>query len=335
VNNIFLQALRCENISRPPIWLMRQAGRFLPEYRALRAEHSFRHLVTTPSLAAKVTRLPIDLLGFDAAILFSDILVVAEIFGYTIDFSEGKGIKLLPPIQDVELQYVGYVAEAIRLLKQDLTVPLIGFCGGPYTVATYMKTLTPAWLERITAATISYLQMQIQAGVDAIQIFDSWAGKLEPADFEIWALPYLKAVVEAIRPTGIPIILFCRGSCRLIPQLSNLRPAAIGFDWDQEMAQLRQLVPSHIAIQGNLNPALLKGPLPLLQKEVESILTSMQGARGFIFNLGHGVEPDTPVDNVRWLVECVKTYHLTTGGMEHKIASGLPPERNPNWVPRS
>lgn len=306
MSSLFLQALRCEPIPRPPIWLMRQAGRFLPEYRELRASHSFRHLVTTPSLAAKVTRLPIDLLGVDAAILFSDILVLAEIFGYKIDFSEGKGIQLIPPLKEVEPQDLNYVAEAILLLKKDLPVPLIGFCGGPYTVAKYMKTVEPTWLEKITTATTAYLQMQIKAGVDVIQIFDSWAGKLTPSDFQIWALPYLKTIVDAIRPTGIPLIVFCRGSCHHVEQLISLSPTALGFDWDKDMATLRREVPSHIAIQGNLNPAILKGPLPLLQKEVDSILNSMQGSRGFIFNLGHGVEPDTPVDNVRWLVNHIK-----------------------------
>lgn len=313
MSSLFLKALRCEEVLRPPVWLMRQAGRYMPEYRKLRAHHSFRELVGTPALAAEITRLPIDHFGFDAAILFSDILVLAEVFGYRIDFSDGKGIQLVPPSQEENHPVEGtlsYVADAVRLLKKDLPVPLIGFCGGPYTVAKYMKTLTPIWLDRITTATIAYLQMQVAAGVDAIQIFDSWAGLLEPSDFREWALPYLKTIVDALRPTGIPLIVFCRGSCRYVQELVSLQPTALGFDREKEMVHLRKEVPSNIAIQGNLSPTILKGPLPLLQKEVDALLTAMQGIPGFIFNLGHGVEPDTPVENVRWLVKQVKSLTI-------------------------
>jgi len=312
MNDLLLRALRCESVPRPPIWLHRQAGRFLPEYRALRAGHSFRHLVGTPQLAAQITKLPIDLLGVDAAILFSDILVLAEVFGFTIDFTDGKGIQLLEPAHLMRRnvpETLSYVAEAIRLLKKDLQVPLIGFCGGPYTVSTYMKKTTPEWLEMITDATIEYLQMQIQAGVDAIQIFDSWAGKLEPDDFHILALPYLKTIVAAIKPSGIPITIFCRGSTRYIQELVALQPTALAFDWEKEIHVLRQEVPAEIAVQGNLDPAILKGPLNILQPKAQAILSSMKGARGYIFNLGHGVEPDTPVENVRWLIHYIKTIN--------------------------
>lgn len=305
---LFLKALRCEVTPRPPVWLMRQAGRYMPQYRNLRAKHSFRELVGTPELAAQITRLPIDLLGVDAAILFSDILVLAEVFGYRIDFQEGKGIKLLSPSHSIQKdvqETLHYVAEAILLLKKDLSVPLIGFCGGPYTVAKYMNTCTPEWLGRITAATIDYLKMQIRAGVDAIQIFDSWAGMLESEEFCTLALPYLRTIVESLK-TDIPIIVFCRGSARYIQELIELKPSAIGFDWEKEMPDLRKEVPPQIAVQGNLNPAILKGPLPALQGAVDSLLSSMQGTRGFIFNLGHGVEPDTPLENVQWLVNRVK-----------------------------
>ncbi len=309
MNDLLLRALKCQPVPRPPIWLHRQAGRFLPEYRALRAGHSFRHLVGTPQLAAQITQLPIDLLGVDAAILFSDILVLAEVFGYTIDFTDGKGIQLLEPAHDMRLdvpETLSYVSEAILLLKKDLKVPLIGFCGGPYTVSTYMKKTTPEWLEKITDATIEYLQLQIQAGVDVIQIFDSWAGKLEPDDFHTLALPYLKTIVDALKPSDIPITIFCRGSTRYIKELVSLQPTALAFDWEKEMSVLRQEVPVEIAVQGNLDPAILKGPLDLLQQKTEAMLSSMKGVPGYIFNLGHGVEPDTPVENVRWLIEYIK-----------------------------
>ncbi|HEY5235541.1 MAG TPA: uroporphyrinogen decarboxylase [Rhabdochlamydiaceae bacterium] len=309
MNDLLLRALKCETVPRPPIWLHRQAGRFLPQYRAIRAEHSFRHLVGTPQIAAQITKLPIDLLGMDAAILFSDILVIAEVFGFEFDFSEGKGIRLKEPEKEIRRdvqETLSYVAETIKLLKKDLKVPLIGFCGGPYTVSTYMKRTTPEWLEKITAATIEYLQMQIKAGVDAIQIFDSWAGKLEPLDFQTLALPYLKKIVDAIKPTGIPITLFGRGLTRYIRELVSLEPTALAFDWEKEMHQLRKEVPAHIAIQGNLDPEILQGPLEALQEKTKYILDSMKGERGFIFNLGHGVVPQTPVENVRWLVDYIK-----------------------------
>jgi uroporphyrinogen decarboxylase len=308
MNTLFLKALNCEPVSRPPIWLHRQAGRFLPQYRATRANHSFRELIGTPHLAAQITKLPIDLLGMDAAILFSDILVIAEVFGFTFDFSDQKGIRLKEPEKETQKdvsETLSYVAKTISLL--DLQVPLIGFCGGPYTVSTYMNRTTPQWLEKITAATIEYLGMQIKAGVDAIQIFDSWAGKLEPLDFQTLSLPYLKKIVDAIKPSGIPITIFCRGSTRYIQELISLEPTALAFDWEKEMHELRKIVPTHIAIQGNLDPAILEGPLEALQEKTKFILDSMKGERGFIFNLGHGITPQTPVENVRWLVDYVKS----------------------------
>jgi uroporphyrinogen decarboxylase len=309
MNNLLLRALKCESVQRPPIWLHRQAGRFLPQYRAIRAEHSFRQLVGTPQIAAQITKLPIDLLGMDAAILFSDILVIAEVFGFEFDFSDGKGIRLKEPEKEMRRdvqETLSYVAQTIQLLKKDLKVPLIGFCGGPYTVSTYMKRTTPEWLEKITTATIEYLQMQIKAGVDVIQIFDSWAGKLEPLDFQTLALPYLKKIVDAIKPARVPITLFCRGSTRYIKELVSLETTALAFDWEKEMHELRKEVPAHIAIQGNLDPEILQGPLEALQEKAKFILESMKGERGFIFNLGHGVVPQTPVENVRWLIDYVK-----------------------------
>lgn len=313
MNDLFLRALRCENTCPPPIWIMRQAGRYLPEYRALRAKHSFQSLVHTPELAAQVTSLPIDLLGFDAAILFSDILVIAEPFGFRMELNETVGLKqgmqLIPPTQPTQLPIemsLQFVPDTIRKLKQTLSVPLIGFCGGPYTVCHYMKQLTPAWLDKITDASIQYLNMQIKAGVDAIQIFDSWAGLLSPEEFKTLSLPYLSRLVKAIQPFGIPIILFCRGSSRFIQELSSLQPAAIGFDWEMDIAKIRLQMPASIAIQGNLDPQLLKGPLSTLQAGVDHLLAHMQDRPGYIFNLGHGIQPDTPVENVRWLLHHIR-----------------------------
>jgi uroporphyrinogen decarboxylase len=218
MEDLFLSALRCENTHRPPVWFMRQAGRFLPEYRKMRQLHSLSDLFHTPHLAAQVTRLPIDILHVDAAILFSDILVITEVFGYEVVFPLKGGVEMRPPASKTRLntrETLHYVDSTIRLLKPTLKVPLIGFCGGPYTVAKYMGQINHPMLEQITEATIEYLFMQIKAGVDALQIFDSWAGLLEPESFTSLAMPYLQKIVEAVRPTGIPVILFLEGRASL------------------------------------------------------------------------------------------------------------------------
>lgn len=311
LESLFLKALKCENTERPPVWFMRQAGRFLPEYRALRKKHSLTELFHTPELAHKVTHLPIDLLSVDAAILFSDILVITEVFGTQIIFPEQGGIKLLPSSKKIRLdveETLHYVDTTIKLLKKTLTVPLIGFCGGPYTVAKYMNEVNHEMLKDITQATTQYLLMQIKAGVDAIQIFDSWAGLLSQEEFTTLALPYLREIVEAIRPTNIPVILFSRGSCRFKKELISLNPQAISFDWEEDLASLRAQTPSHIAIQGNLNPDIFKGPQQALQEKVQDILSQMQGEKGFIFNLGHGVLPETPVENAHLTIKMIHDF---------------------------
>jgi uroporphyrinogen decarboxylase len=301
MNPIFLNALQNRNENRPPVWFMRQAGRFLPQYRAVRKLHGLGELFRSPELAAEVTRMPVEILGVDAAILFSDILLIGEVFGWKIFYPEGGGIRVQAPEReerhDVE-EKLQYVKKTIEILKPDLEVPLIGFCGGPYTVAKYLGCIEPVMLEKITEASITYLKMQIAAGVDAVQIFDSWA-----ADAMDVALPYLKKMVDALR--GFPVIVFCRGSCRFVKELVALQPTAISFDWEEDLATLRTQVPKDIAIQGNLDPEIFRGPLPLLKEAVFKILESMEGENRFIFNLGHGVLPDTPVENgiavVQWL----------------------------------
>lgn len=308
-NDLFLRALKCEKVERPPVWFMRQAGRFLPQYRELRKNHSLTHLFHTPELSAIITCQPVTLLGVDAAILFSDILVITEVFGYEINFPQYGGIHLKAPpkiTQKSVPETLDYVRKTIELLKPRLEVPLIGFCGGPFTIAKYLNQINHKWLEQITAASIAYLQMQIDAGVDVIQIFDSWAGIGESSDFYTLALPYLEKIVEALRPTGIPLIIFCRGACRFAQELAALKPTAISFDWEQELSHLRSKIPEAIAVQGNLDPNIFRGPLPQLEKSTTHLLHSMQEQRGFIFNLGHGVLPDTPVENALAVVKWVK-----------------------------
>ena len=306
MNDRFLKALRCENEGRPPIWMMRQAGRFLPQYQTLRKKHSLMKLFRTPELAAEVTLLPIDILDVDAAILFSDILFIGEVLGWKIHFPDSGGIEISPPekivIKDVK-KTLAFVFETIRLVKPKLAVPLIGFCGGPYTVARYLERFD--LLQPLTDLTIEYLRLQIESGVDAIQIFDSWAGELSPEDFQKLSLPYLRQIVDALRP--FPIILFCRGSCRYAQELSSLTPQAISLDWEKDLVAMRQEVPASIALQGNLDPDILRGPLPQLLAQTDRILTSMQGQKGFIFNLGHGVLPDTPVENALALIHRIRS----------------------------
>lgn len=311
MNDLLLKALHCEPISRPPIWLMRQAGRFMPAYRQLREKYSFRTLITTPELACHITQLPLKMFNPDGAIVFSDILILAEVFGFKIDFKENQGIQLIEPKGQPKIhlhETLNCVSQTIQLLKKTIDVPLIGFCGGPYTVGKYMNRLSFEWLQQITQATIDYLQMQIAAGVDVIQIFDSWAGYLTPSEFHTLSLPYLKQIMEALTPSKIPIIVFCRGSSRFLQELIQLNPKCIGFDWEKEMIELRQTVPNHMAVQGNLDPEILKGDLNHLKLKAQKLIESMQNQKGFIVNLGHGVLPETPVENVQWFIDYVKSF---------------------------
>lgn len=306
----FLDALNGKNRGRPPVWLMRQAGRYLPEYRKLREKWTLRELFLTPELAADVTMLPVDLLGVDAAILFSDITVTALALGLSLDFQDGPKIEMAPfSIQTEKLQPI---IEAIKLVKARSPVPLIGFCGAPFTVATYIlgnaaKAKQPGAidLEAITSVTIDYLRMQVEAGVDAIQIFDSWADSLTYEHWREFSYPYLKRLIEAV---PVPVILFMRGACFRVDDLVSLSPSAISFDWQVPLHQLRKRVPSSIAVQGNLDPDLLYASPETIQKTVLQLLQDMRGDPSFIVNLGHGVKPDVPVAAVKTLIETVKSF---------------------------
>ena len=334
-NDRLLRALKRTNQGRPPIWLMRQAGRYLPEYRALRSRHSFLEMCHQPELITEVTLLPLRRFAFDAAILFSDILLVAEALGRPFEFVDGKGPVLNRPLQlsaDIaqlpiaDIAPLSFVAEGIRMLRPQLSVPLIGFCGGPFTVASYLieggssrdlrktkkwmlrdPTSFHALLQRITDLSIAYLQMQISAGVDLVQIFDSWANHLAFPQFRTFSLFYLHQLVEAVG-SQVPVILFCRGSSLFAEALSDLGPSAVGVDWSGDMASVRRRVGSYVGLQGNLDPDLLYAPLPVLKNEVDQMLNSMRGDPAYIFNLGHGVSPDVTVESVQQLVDCVTHY---------------------------
>ncbi len=316
-----LDALKCKNFDRPPIWLMRQAGRILPAYRLLREKYSLDELFQNSHLAAEVTTLPLDILGVDAAILFTDIMVIAQLFGLKLQFVEKVGpvteplLKNAKDIKDLKQEgELSVVKKTIALLKPHLKVPLIGFCGGPFTVARYLVE-DKKWyqsdpesfhllLEKLTIASIDYLKMQIKEGVEAVQIFDSWANALTKEEFVHFSLPYLKKIVEALRGT-VPVIVFCRNSSLFPEELSSIQPQAISFDWHQGMETLRKKVDPSIAVQGNLNPEILKGPKKEIKQHVKKLLSSMKDEPGFIVNLGHGVLPETPLENVRHFVELV------------------------------
>lgn len=295
---MFLEALKGKNRLRPPVWLMRQAGRYMPSYRKLREKHSLRELFFTPELAAAITLMPVEQLGVDAAILFSDISVVALPLGFALEFSEGPVIQGTLKRQSISV--LEPIAHAIRLAKAELKIPLIGFCGGPYTVMRYIEN-DPKLLQPLTDVTIEYIRMQEEAGVDAVQIFDSWAGELEPEIFQELCLPYLRQLIDAVR---VPVIVFMRGACRYVKELVQLEPDAISFDWEKPLHELRKEVP--MAIQGNLNPDLLYEPLPIIRQKTKELLNSMPNDPGFIVNLGHGVKKDSPLEAVKCLIDTVK-----------------------------
>ncbi len=334
MQNLLLDALKCKNTSRPPVWLMRQAGRYMTEYMELRKKYSLIDMFHNPEVAAKVTRLPIDKFGFDAAILFSDILVIAEALGAGLNFHESAGPVILRPVtQESDIdnlstapvrESLSYVAEEIPLILEGIDVPLIGFCGGPFTVASYMieggasKELqkTKKWLMRnpesfhkllskITQATIDYVNMQIDCGVHAIQIFDSWANYLSYNHFLEFSMPYMQQIIQGIKKTETPVILFCRGSSVFARALTTINPACISLDWNIDISEARSIIPSSIAVQGNLDPDFLYASPEALKSEVRRMLDVMQGDCGYIFNLGHGVKPDMPEDSVKLLVDTI------------------------------
>lgn len=335
MSKLLIEALNGRNTSRPPVWLMRQAGRYMPQYRKIRAIHSFLEMCHTPELAAAVTMLPVQAFNMDAAILFSDILVILEPFGVGLRFEEGVGPVIERPLSSaadvdglpdhpIEMT-LDYIVETIKLLKSSLKVPLIGFCGGPFTVASYMiegrstrdLKKTKQWMLRdpesfhrllnlLTDRTISYINMQVKAGVHAIQIFDSWAHVLAHAQFREFSLAYLNKIMKGVKNSRIPIILFCRGSSVFAPQLAELNPAAVSLDWNSDIGHMRTLISPKVSLQGNLDPDILYAPQRMIQKEVKKMLRKMKGDPGYIFNLGHGIAPDVPVDAVKMLVETVQ-----------------------------
>ena len=329
---IFLEALAGKNrAKRPPIWLMRQAGRYMHEYQSLRKRYTFLELCHDPELISEVTQMPIKAFGMDAAILFSDILLICQALGFNLKFDDALGPIIENPletIQELHLEDVvsrlDFVLQGIRLVKQNVKVPLIGFAGAPFTVASYLiegrssrdLRKTKKWLledpasfskllDQLADATIDYLNAQIDAGCDALQLFDSWAIYLAQPQFEAYVAKPLEKILQGLK--RCPVILFCRGASCFYERLATLPCQAISLDWQSDLAQVRQKVP-HIALQGNLDPDILLQSPKVVQREARGLLERMHGDPGFIFNLGHGVLKETPRENVAALVDCIKNY---------------------------
>lgn len=333
-NSLFLDAVKCRNENRAPVWLMRQAGRYMASYRRLRERYSFLEMCHEPELIAEVTAMPIRQFGFDAAILFSDILMIPEALGVGLHFEEGVGPIIHRPVasradiaalKSPDMSPLRFVATGAQYAASLLKVPLIGFCGAPFTVASYMIEggssrdfkKTKKWmltepegfhqlLKLIADWSIEYLKMQITAGVQAVQIFDSWAHMLAHTQFREFSLAYLSYILEGLKSSTIPVILFCRGSSVYAEQLAAIAPAAISLDWNSDIVQMRSRVKLPVALQGNLDPDILYSSAASIRSEVNRILDGMKGDPGFIFNLGHGIHPDISEEAVRTLVDTVQ-----------------------------
>ncbi len=349
-NDLLIKTLRGESTERTPVWMMRQAGRYLPDYRKLRDKYDFFTRVQTPELATEITLQPVDQIGVDAAILFSDILVVLQAMGMEVQLIENKGPVLPYPIRteadlsrifipDVE-ESLKYVFDAISLTKKELNnrVPLIGFAGAPWTLLCYMvegkgsKTfdlvksfcytqplLAHQLLQMLTNTTIAYLKHQVKSGADVIQLFDSWGGLLSPDDFEIFSLRYMRQIIQALK-NEVPTILFAKGAWGSLPEMVNTGTAGIGLDWSIRPEAARRLAGSGITLQGNLDPARLMSPISEIKKEVTKMLNGFGPGR-YIANLGHGILPHIPVDHAKAFVETVKNHKYKK--QEKQVLSSL------------
>jgi uroporphyrinogen decarboxylase len=342
-NDRFLRACRREPVDRVPVWLMRQAGRYQPSYRAVREKVSFLELCGSPELIAEVTAAPIDQFDLDAAILFSDILVHLPAMGLDLSFEKGEkgakdgGPKIANPVRDRAAidalkipdprKDLGYVLDGIRGINRTLAgrVPLIGFVGGPFTVASYvveggsqgftrLKTMlwndraaAHALFEKLTRAAIVQLEAQVDAGAHAVQVFESWLGELSREDLEEFSFPYLARISDALREAGVPRILFSTGTTGHLEPMSALGYDVVGIDWRLPIDEARRRAPK-VALQGNLDSMLLLGPKETLLDRARRLLEAAGHEPGYIFNLGHGILPPTPPDNVKALVEAVHAF---------------------------
>lgn len=336
-NDLFLRACKRQDVERTPIWIMRQAGRYLPEYRAVRANADFLTMCKTPELVAEVTLQPIDLIGVDAAIIFSDILVIPEAMGMHLEMHEGKGPIFPKPIRseddanhlkDIDpSKELKYVLDAVSLTKKELNnrVPLIGFSGSPWTLLTYMvegrgsknfaevkkliynnPALAHKILDKLSGVIADYLSAKIEAGCNAVQIFDTWGGVLAPHNFIEFSLHYVEKIIDNIKRKDEPIIFFAKGVHHNLNKLADTGANVLGLDWTMDLGEVRNKVGDRVALQGNLDPTVLYGSKEYIHDEVKSVLNSFGKGNGHIFNLGHGVLPDIDPENVKALVQFVK-----------------------------
>lgn len=336
-NDFFLKACKRQPVPRTPIWIMRQAGRYMPEYRAVREKVDFLTLCKTPELAAEITIQPVDIIGVDAAIIFSDILVIPEAMGMHLEMNEGKGpifhnlirteadakiLKDVDPAKDLK-----YVLDAVSLTKKELNgrVPLIGFSGSPWTLLTYMvegqgsknfswikkliynnPKLAHSILDKLSKTIADYLSAKISAGADAVQIFDTWGGILSQNDFQEFSLTYISKIISQIKRKDEPVIVFCKGVHFGMEQLANSGADVIGLDWTMNLGEVRGKIGNKVALQGNLDPAVLYASKKKIRKETVRVLQSYGKGNGHIFNLGHGIPPDVNPENAKALVAYLK-----------------------------
>jgi uroporphyrinogen decarboxylase len=334
----FLAACACAPLDRPPLWVMRQAGRYLPEYRALKDRHSFLEMAQTPELAAEVTLQPLRRFALDAAIIFSDILVIPEAMGQGYRFRDAGGIAMEFRLENrTQLERLdpsgvaerlAYVARALEIVKTELKAQraLLGFGGSPWTLATYMveggssedyarikqlfytdRPFFDTLMGKLTAALIAYFQMQIRAGADAIQLFDSWGGIIAGSDYEAASLRWMREIIAAM-PRDFPIILYAKGVNSQLTDLAFSGARVLGLDWTVDLAVARRLVPGNVALQGNLDPVLLNTTPEIVRREATRLLESLRGTTGHIFNLGHGIMPEARLECMEALVDTVTTW---------------------------
>ena len=331
----FLRAARCRNGGRPPVWLMRQAGRYLPQYREIKEKHSFVEMCSDPDLAFEVSMQPYRLFGLDAVVVFYDILFLAEGMGAPLEYNPGP--RFLEPLRTAEAiaslrepdpaGHTAPVLETISRLRAELPpeVAVLGFAGAPFTMASYLVEgnfrRSGEWIKRLmhetpdlfhtlldtlARATGRYLEAQLKAGADAVQLFDTWAGLLSREDYRRFVLPHQETVFASITAFGAPAILYVNGGSHLLAEMSASGAGVLSVDWRPSLREARELLGEETGLQGNLDPSLLFGPVGEVRRKTEEILDEMRGDRGFIFNLGHGVLPETPVESVHALVETVQ-----------------------------
>jgi uroporphyrinogen decarboxylase len=337
-NSTFVQACKSQSVAHTPVWFMRQAGRYMPEYRAIRKQHSLLEICKKPALAAEVTITAAEFLGVDAAIIFADLLLPLEVMGLPFHFAAGEGPVIEKPIRSQEdvaqlrtdrAADLGYVSEAVSIVAKHFAnkIPVIGFCGAPFTLASYMiegggsrhyihtkKMMynSPAdWnllMTKLAEVTTEYSAAQVEAGADVIQIFDSWVGALSVEDYRRYVLPHVIAMVKRLQKVGAPVIYFGTDSATLLPAMNETGADVIGLDWRIPLDKGWADLDHRCAVQGNLDPIVLFADWKEIKFRAENILKQAAGCPGHIFNLGHGIVPETPVENVRNLARFVQEY---------------------------